>query len=157
MGSVKNYLTWLPKVEKIAEGDDVTLRREAIFRLGSSSESQSFLDRRAKLEKSPDVLENIFPSRAPIRPDFSRRLRELLADADPAVRLDTLNFIRSNSHSPPYSQMQVEAATMDAILVRATSVVPDASAALATFREIAGDTAPQDAASCATWSKLSID
>ena len=147
----------IPKLERFAEGNDLTLRTNAVERLRGIPAARDFIDKRNAMEKSPWVLDQLlFAGREQGRPALQDKLRGLLDDPDPKVRLDIIKYLSANWISAASRQIFFDAPMMDALLKRAQAGQPadaDAKAALAAFTALANGPGFADAATAAAWWK----
>ncbi len=146
----------LPKLQRIAQKDDVALRSRAVSCLRRFARMRGFLRERAKVEKSPYVLDELifFRTNPPSHAHFNRRLRELLADKDKKVRIDVLQYIAGNTWSAPARQFNLEAELVDSVVKRILSGFADErKVAISTFQDVVGDESIKQPDACVKWWK----
>jgi hypothetical protein len=150
---LKDARGMLPVLEKLASGEDESIRSRAVEMLGRYPEEKGFLAQRARTEKSPYVLEETLlrNSAGEVPREFGKRMAALMADPDLEVRKKALSFVAGNWISAPSRQMFVDAPLMDVLLGRAAAREEDSAAALALFAQEANQPAFANARAAATW------
>jgi len=105
----------LPKIKKLAIDGDTNVRDQAIQRLQDFSEYKEFLAERVHVESSPYILSRL--AYHPNKAEFSKRLNPLLLRSldhtDEEVRVQTLAYIATRSHSAPMWQIDFDKAIFD--------------------------------------------
>ena len=112
------WVPLLPKLERIAKGDDADLRRHAVERLMYFPEARTFLDERIESEDFPDVLMAlVYQSHVPKTNErFCGLLLKLLNNNDVRTRNRALVFIGSNPRSAPMWQIYFNTQVIDRVL-----------------------------------------
>lgn len=135
------WLALLPRLKRIAEGPDASLRWVAVMRLGSYyEEAKGFLAERVELETSALVLMRLVRKTTSLR-GYRARFRDILYrrlsyDEDEHVRIDALNFIGRNRNRAEMWQFQLDRAMYDRVIELTRSKSPsERSAAAYTLEE----------------------
>jgi HEAT repeats len=133
------WMSLLPKIEKVAVAGDRTARGMAIQRLQRFPEYHEFLSGRIDVETSPEILMRLVYRTE--KAEFGRQLNplllKLLKDVNGEVRHGVLLFIGFNSNRAPIWQIDFDKSIFDATVELTTSEsAKERAAAAYALREI---------------------